>query len=228
MPSRIIKEGIHTSDKVNAMTDFQFRLWVSLITFVDDYGRGDARPAVIKGVCFPLREKVTVKDIERGMNTLVEIGCIRLYQVEGRMYLYFPHWESHQKIRNKRSKYPAPDNLSTPVDNLSTIVDNSSTIVPVIQSNPIQSESISKDIKNRYGEYKNVLLTDEEVEKLRNRYPDYEDRIEKLSEYIASKGKKYSSHYATINSWARKDKPVKQVETHVSGTDEIKRLLEGM
>ena len=29
--------------------------------------------------------------------------------------------------------------------------------------------------------------------------------MERLSEYIQSKGKRYKSHYATILAWARKD-----------------------
>ena len=111
MPNRIIKESIHTSESVNAMTDFQFRLWVSLITYVDDYGRGDARPAVIKGTCFPLRDRLTAKDIDAALQALAGIGCVGLYTVDGKPYLYFPTWESHQSIRNKKSKYPAPDDL---------------------------------------------------------------------------------------------------------------------
>lgn len=61
-------------------------------------------------------------------------------------------------------------------------------------------------IKRKYGEYKNVLLTDEELGKLKAEYPDYAERIEMLSSYVASTGKSYKSHYATIRNWARKDK----------------------
>jgi len=60
--------------------------------------------------------------------------------------------------------------------------------------------------KHTYGEFQNVLLSDEELEKLKEEFIDYELRIEKLSNYIASKGVKYKSHYATILSWARNDK----------------------
>ena len=60
--------------------------------------------------------------------------------------------------------------------------------------------------KHKYGEYMNVLLTDEELEKLKNEFPDYEERIDRLSDYIASKGTKYKSHYATIRNWARRDR----------------------
>lgn len=71
------------------------------------------------------------------------------------------------------------------------------------------SASASKPQKHKYGEYNNVLLTDEELEKLKTEYFDYEERIERLSSYVASTGKKYKSHYATIRNWARKDKASK-------------------
>lgn len=109
MPNRIIKESIRTSEDVNRMTDFQFRLWVSLITYVDDYGRGDARPEIIKGSCFPLRDRITKKDIEAALEALADIGCVSLYEVDGKPYLYFPTWESHQRIQTKKSRFPAPD-----------------------------------------------------------------------------------------------------------------------
>jgi len=63
-----------------------------------------------------------------------------------------------------------------------------------------------KKERHKYGEYKNVLLTDEELEKLQHDFADWQDRIERLSEYIASTGKSYKSHYATIRSWANRDK----------------------
>lgn len=73
-----------------------------------------------------------------------------------------------------------------------------------------------KPVKHKYGEYRNVLLTDEELEKLKTRFPDWEDRIENLSLYIESKGIRYKSHYATILSWARRDTKQGQ-KTTVSG-----------
>ena len=60
--------------------------------------------------------------------------------------------------------------------------------------------------RHKYGEYKNVLLSDNELEKLKEEFPnDWKGRIERLSEYIASSGKSYKSHFATIRKWARSD-----------------------
>lgn len=65
-----------------------------------------------------------------------------------------------------------------------------------------------KPVRNKYGAYKNVLLSDEDYTKLQAEFPrDWSERIERLSEYIASTGKSYKNHLATIRSWARKDKP---------------------
>ena len=109
MPNRIIKDSISKSEAISGLTDFQFRLWVHLITYVDDYGRGDARPAIIKGACFPLRDRMTIKDIEKGLADLAGAGCVVLYKVDGKPYLYFPNWEQHQRVRQKVSKCPSPD-----------------------------------------------------------------------------------------------------------------------
>ena len=62
-------------------------------------------------------------------------------------------------------------------------------------------------VKHKHGEYNNVLLSDDDLEKLKAEFTDWEERIERLSEYIESKGAKYKSHLATIRSWARKELP---------------------
>jgi len=60
--------------------------------------------------------------------------------------------------------------------------------------------------KHKYGQYGNVLLSDEELEKLKAEFPfDWEERIERLSEYVASTGKVYKDFLATIRSWSKKD-----------------------
>ena len=72
----------------------------------------------------------------------------------------------------------------------------------------IEEAAPPKPTRHKHGRYKNVLLTDEDYEKLQSEFPhDYTERIERLSEYMASTGKSYKNHLATIRNWARKDKP---------------------
>ena len=57
-----------------------------------------------------------------------------------------------------------------------------------------------------YGHYQNVFLTDEELADLQASFPTvWGQYIEKLSEYMASTGKCYQSHAATIRRWAGED-----------------------
>ena len=57
-----------------------------------------------------------------------------------------------------------------------------------------------------YGRYQNVFLTDEELADLQASFPTvWSQYIEKLSEYMASTGKRYQSHAATIRRWAGED-----------------------
>lgn len=78
-------------------------------------------------------------------------------------------------------------------------------------------EAPPKATRHKYGMYGNVLLSDVDYKRLQEEFPhDYSDRIERLSEYIASTGKKYKSHLATIRSWARKDSSQKPKATKSS------------
>ena len=114
MPNRIIKESTFGSEKIAELSDFEFRLWVGLITQADDAGRGDARPAIIKGRVFPLRDRVTAKDIDTALHGLAAKGCVSLYMVGGKPYFWFPTWAAHQRVRECKPKYPGPEEADNP------------------------------------------------------------------------------------------------------------------
>lgn len=64
-----------------------------------------------------------------------------------------------------------------------------------------------KPVRHKYGEYKNVLLSDDQMEKLKSEFPnDWEQRIDRVSEYCEVTGKMYKNYLATIRAWAKKDK----------------------
>ena len=58
-----------------------------------------------------------------------------------------------------------------------------------------------------YGRYQNVFLTEKELSELQAEIPDlWKSYVERLSEYMASTGKTYKNHAATIRRWAAEDK----------------------
>ena len=64
-----------------------------------------------------------------------------------------------------------------------------------------------KPQKHQYGEYKNVLLSDDELQKLQTEFPsDWKERIENVSEYCQSHGKTYKDYLATMRNWAKREK----------------------
>ena len=57
------------------------------------------------------------------------------------------------------------------------------------------------------GRYQNVFLSDTELSELQTDFPNlWQEYVERLSEYMASTGKTYKSHAATIRRWAKEDR----------------------
>ncbi|WP_311983961.1 phage replisome organizer N-terminal domain-containing protein [Vagococcus carniphilus] len=140
------------------------------------------------------------------------------------------NWEKHQNIegmekireqnRLRKAKQREKQKLLTDVtgqsrDSHATDIDKDKELdidkekdidINTMSSSDEQDSPPKKTPKHKHGEFNNVLLTDEELEKLKKEFTDWEKRIDNLSIYIGSSGKKYKSHYLTILSWARKEK----------------------
>jgi hypothetical protein len=123
------------------------------------------------------------------------------------------HWRLNnylQKDRIKETTYVKEKGQLTITENGSYTERDKQCIQNVYKDkNSIEKNSIDKNnIRHKYGEYQNVLLSDEDMEKLKTEFPDWKERIERVSTYCASTGKSYKNYLATIRNWARKDKPV--------------------
>lgn len=68
------------------------------------------------------------------------------------------------------------------------------------------NDSLNRPHPILYGEYKNVVLSDEDLAILKTKLPDsWKDYIERLSRYMEKTGKTYNNHRVTIEDWAAKD-----------------------
>lgn len=82
-----------------------------------------------------------------------------------------------------------------------------------------------RPIRHKYGEYQNVLLTDQQFEQLKQEFPkDWEQRIDRVSSYCESTGKTYKNYLATIKNWARKDKEPAKGKLENTGSSEYDDL----
>lgn len=202
---RMLSKSVSTSRKLMKISDFAALLWTWTVPHCDDLGHMDGSPEMIKGIVVPLRNK-TLDEIATALSELETAELIKLYDFEGDKYLEIVKWEDYQTFKNDRDlqqDFPlAPWNPKVSKRN------PDGKIVRLSKSN-ISKENIREDKgseKQKFGEFQKVLLDSEEFRKLNEKIGENNALllIDELDNYIASKGKKYSSHYATLLSWARR------------------------
>ena len=186
-----------------------FRVWIQLLLMANHSNRkvifGNQTIELKAGELITGREElakkcnITSSKVERILKRLkIEQQIEQQTCSKGRL-ITIQNWKQYQ-ITEQQSEQQVNNERTTSEQRANTNKNDKN-----VKNERIIKENIKE--KKYYGEFKNVLLGDEELEKLKNKFIDYELRIEKLSNYIASKGVKYKSHYATILSWARNDKP---------------------
>ena len=201
MPNRIIKESITTSEEIEQCSWMEEVLFYRLIVKCDDYGRFDGRVKIIKGQCFPLRD-ITTKDIEKALDRLTTIGLVKRYTVAGHEVLQLTTWETHQRVRNKVSKYPGPEEA----DNQLTIDSNS----PTIDSNcPLESNPNPNPNPNTNPESRNIRNAQSADSRSRFRKPTLDEVTEYINEnYFLVTPEEFYDYYES-NGWKVGRNPMK-------------------
>jgi hypothetical protein len=87
---------------------------------------------------------------------------------------------------------------------------------------PVCTSTDSKTTKKKFGQFQNVLLSDDEFEKW-STHANAEGLLEELSCFLASSGKRYKSHYATLLNWERRRKVEEAPKKKFLTTEEISR-----
>lgn len=106
MPKRFLKPELTTSDRWNASKWITQSFYVRLITLVDDYGRYDARPAILRAHAFPLRLDVTDKAVTDMCEELAKNDLAIFYKSGDKMVLQLTRWVEEPR---SKPKYPPLD-----------------------------------------------------------------------------------------------------------------------
>lgn len=95
MSNNIIEGSICTDETINKLNFFQECFFYRLISNCENREKIDARPTILKAKLFPLKERVTLRDIKGALEMLSSCGCVELYELEQRPYLRIAACEAH-------------------------------------------------------------------------------------------------------------------------------------
>ena len=142
------------------------------------------------------------QQIRRAVNNLISTNEITTKATNKYTLIKVVNWGIYQTVDNSNNQ----QNANKPTNEQPTNNQQTTTTKEL-------KNKRSKEVKHIYGEFKHVLLTDKELEKLKVEFPDYLERITRLDEYIENTGKVYKNHNLTIHTWAKKDKGSVKVES---------------
>jgi hypothetical protein len=104
MPTRILREGILTSEAINRLSDKAELFYRRLMSAADDYGRFYAHPSLLRAACYPLKiDSVTEANVKQWLAECIKQSLIVLYG-DGK---YVQVVKFRQQTRS-RSKFPEP------------------------------------------------------------------------------------------------------------------------
>lgn len=177
--------------------------YIGLWNFVDDNGVIEYDIISLKARIFPM-DKV---DISKLLAELNKINKIVVYELENKKYILTKNLVNHQVIDR-----PRKSNLPLPTSNQLKSIEISSGRK---EGREGREGEITHSPKTKFLDF--VLLTEKEYNLLLKDLGELitKDYIERLNNYIGSKGNKYKSHYHAIKTWHRKDNPsIKPVNTY--------------
>ena len=219
-------------------------LWVMLLTMA---GRCNSGGMIFLTENIPYTSKMLADELGFEENT-VKLALTTLEQlnmiVTDHGFFAIAGWEEYQNIegmdkireQNRLRKQKQRENQKrlpdVSRDSHGTVTQCHATDIDIEEEIELEEDIISdsgesaptkkkRAVRHKYGEYNNVLLTDEQMAKLQAEFPDWQERIERLSSYMASHGKSYKDHLATIRNWAKKDQQPRQQYRRQTKADEL-------
>ncbi len=166
-------------------------------------------------IVFPIVEIANTIDrspmtVKNALNELEAAGLIerqrRGQSLPNRIYVKIPDGQDIVRLTDKKLSVRGKENC--PSDGQKTVLEMDRKLsTNNLTSNPNKKHLKGESARTRArGRYQNVFLSDTELSELQAELPDlWQQYVERLSEYMASTGKTYKNHAATIRRWAAED-----------------------
>ena len=155
MPTRMLREGILSSERVNALSERAELFYRRLMSVVDDYGRFSANPTLLRSSCYPLKfDSVKEDSIKKHLAEAADAGLIVLYTVGGKPYLEIQDFG--QRIQSK-SKFPEPQGGSRD----STVENGASPGKTDVVGDVVEVEDVVEKPPRKRGTSRKTLMPDD-------------------------------------------------------------------
>lgn len=105
MANRVLRDWTD-SEKIHELSACAERFFTRLIMKADDFGCYPANPMLLKSTLFPLHDQLSVQEVTKWLTECKMKGVIKPYTVDNKQYIQII--EFNQRLRIKKSKYPAP------------------------------------------------------------------------------------------------------------------------
>jgi hypothetical protein len=226
MPDRIVRAKILTSDAVNILSWPAEVFYRRLMSIVDDYGRYDARPAILRGALYPLKlDKVSDADVVKWLGECSKAGLVSVYQVEQKDYLEVLKFG--QRLRAMKSQYPPPEDGKEvpPADIGGQLTAHCEHMPPEEKGREVESEIEKKgrEVMHSLAHCKLLALRDPRWVKANKtnekELDDFNLLLERRAHYEKNPAD-YKSHFANWKMGGKKEADVKQNEKPAGRTYE--------
>lgn len=208
--NRIIKPEFWSSETLSKLSLESNLFFIGLWNFADDYGVLLDSNRRFLGDIYPHRENIIAKNIEKWKQELINAKLVVPHQDKSKNLLIIANWFEHQKVANPSKRKYLENCWQNEIEEIIKhyFDTNESLIRPKCckEKEKEKEKGNEKETKKKFGEF--VFLTDSEHANLISKLGKSETLlfIEKLDNYIGSKGTKYKSHYRTILMWYDRNK----------------------
>lgn len=185
-------------------------LWITMLAMGDENGFvSTSLPGLIRAANISKEEFVTgIKALESPdeYSRTSEYEGRRVEHIEGGwIILNFKKYRERSEIIREQTRERVRKHRDKIKD-----VTHCNVTETLLSASSSESSSISKKekpVKHRYGEYKHVLLTETQFEKLTSEFgvEKRDDMIKDLDEGIQMKGYKYTDHNLAMRKWNKKN-----------------------
>ena len=108
--SRLLNKKISYSKQVNALSGFAQLLFTWTIPHLDNFGRIDGDPVILKAKVMPLSTK-SQEEIEGAIQEMINVNLVERYETGEQLVIQYLKFDKYQKDIKKRTKSNFPENL---------------------------------------------------------------------------------------------------------------------